>query len=220
MEYMAARPQIKVRGFRAELGEIEAQLLAQNGVRDAIVVAHEGLNGMRLVAYVAAHAGVLLNASMLKAALGAVLPDYMLPASFVFLEVLPITPNGKVDRKALAPPEQPSEQDYEAPVSRMETTISEIWADILEVPRVGLHNNFFDLGGHSLLLINVQHRLEERLNIRIAIVDLFKYTTVAVLAKFLGQERTEHLSLQRHQDRAQRQRSTFIQRKQRVGRKH
>lgn len=212
--------QIKVRGFRVELGEIEAQLLAQTGVRDATVVAHEGRNGMRLVAYVAAHAGVLLNASMLKTALGAVLPDYMLPTSFVFLDALPISPNGKVDRKALPPPEQPSEQDYEAPVSRMETTISEIWADILDVPRVGLHNNFFDLGGHSLLLIKVQHRLEERLNTRIAIVDLFKYTTVAGLAKFLGQERTERLSLQRHQERAQRQRSTFIQRKQRAGRNH
>lgn len=210
--------QIKVRGFRVELGEIEAQLLAQTGVRDAIVLAHESRNGVRLAAYVAAHTGILLNASMLRTALGAVLPDYMLPTSFIFLEALPVTPNGKIDRKALPLPEQLSEQDYEAPASGMETMISEIWAEILEVPRVGLHNNFFDLGGHSLLLIKVQCRLEERLNTRIAIIDLFKYTTVASLAKFLGQERTEHLSLQRHQKRAQRQRGTFIQRKQRAGR--
>lgn len=210
--------QIKVRGFRVELGEIEAQLLAQTGVRDAIVLTHESRNGVRLAAYVAAHTGILLNASMLRTALGAVLPDYMLPTSFVFLEALPVTPNGKIDRKALPLPEQLSEQDYEAPASGMETMISEIWAEILEAPRVGLHNNFFDLGGHSLLLIKVQCRLEKRLNTRIAIIDLFKYTTVASLAKFLGQERTEHLSLQRHQKRAQRQRGTFIQRKQRAGR--
>lgn len=212
--------QIKVRGFRIELGEIEAQLLAQNGVRDAALVAQETRNGTRLIAYVAAHAGVLLNATMLKAALGNVLPDYMLPGSFVFLDALPLNPNGKVDRKALPLPEQLNEQDYEPPVSRIETLVADAWAEILEVPRVGLHNNFFDLGGHSLLLIKVQCKLEERLSVRIAIIDLFKYTTVASLAKFLGREQTEHVSLQHHQERAQRQRGAFIQRKQKAGRIH
>ncbi|MGH8761725.1 MAG: amino acid adenylation domain-containing protein, partial [Nitrosospira sp.] len=152
--------QVKIRGFRVELGEIEAQLLAQTGVRDAVVIAQGGHNGTSLAAYVTAHAGVLLNASMLKTALGAVLPDYMLPGSFVFLDALPIMPNGKVDRKALPLPEQLNEQDYEPPASRLETMISEIWAGILEAPRVGLHNNFFDLGGHSLLLIKVKCELE------------------------------------------------------------
>jgi acyl carrier protein len=102
--------------------------------------------------------------------------------------------------------------------------ISEIWAEVLELPRVGLHNNFFDLGGHSLLLIKVQCKLEERLKTRIAIIDLFRYTTVASLAKFLGQEDRqadkERLPLQRHQERAQRQRATFIQRRLRAGRTH
>ena len=95
--------QIKVRGFRIELGEIEAQLLAQTGVRDAAVVAQESRNGTRLIAYVAAHAGVLLNSALLKTALGTVLPDYMLPSLFVFLDALPLSPNGKVDRMAIAP---------------------------------------------------------------------------------------------------------------------
>jgi acyl-coenzyme A synthetase/AMP-(fatty) acid ligase/acyl carrier protein len=212
--------QIKVRGFRIELGEIEAQLLAQTGVRDAAVVAQESRNGTRLIAYVAAHAGVLLNSALLKTALGTVLPDYMLPSLFVFLDVLPLSPNGKVDRMGLPPPEQLNEQDYDPPVSSIETLIAEVWAEVLEVPRVGLHNNFFDLGGHSLLLIKVQCKLEERLSTRIAIIDLFKYTTVASLAKFLGQERTEHVSLQHHQERAQRQRGAFIQRKQKAGRIH
>jgi amino acid adenylation domain-containing protein len=212
--------QIKVRGFRIELGEIEAQLLAQTGVRDAAVVAQESRNGTRLIAYVAAHAGVLLNSALLKTALGTVLPDYMLPSLFVFLDALPLSPNGKVDRMGLPPPEQLNEQDYDPPVSSIETLIAEVWAEVLEVPRVGLHNNFFDLGGHSLLLIKVQCKLEERLSTRIAIIDLFKYTTVASLAKFLGQERTEHVSLQHHQERAQRQRGAFIQRKQKAGRIH
>jgi acyl carrier protein len=212
--------QIKVRGFRIELGEIEAQLLAQTGVRDAAVVAQESRNGTRLIAYVAAHAGILLNSALLKTALGTVLPEYMLPSLFVFLDALPLSPNGKVDRMGLPPPEQLNEQDYDPPVSRMETLISDVLAEILEVPRVGLHNNFFDLGGHSLLLIKVQCKLEERLSTRIAIIDLFKYTTVASLARFLGQERTEHVSLQHHQERAQRQRGAFIQRKPKAGRIH
>jgi amino acid adenylation domain-containing protein len=218
--------QVKLRGFRVELGEIEGQLLAQPGVREAAVVAQESRNGTRLIAYVVWHHGVTLNASMLKTALAAVLPDYMLPGSFVLLDRLPLNPNGKVDRPALPLPlaEQIDEAAYQAPVNAVETMISEIWAEVLELPRVGLHNNFFDLGGHSLLLIKVQCKLEERLKTRIAIIDLFRYTTVASLAKFLGQEDRqvdkEHLPLQRHQERAQRQRATFIQRKLRAGRTH
>jgi amino acid adenylation domain-containing protein len=212
--------QVKVRGFRVELGEIEGQLLAQSGVREAVVVANENRNGTRLVAYVAPHEGVALNASMLKAALAAVLPDYMLPSSFVLLDALPLNPNGKVDRKALPAAERIEPVDYEVPVSNTETIIAEIWADALEVPRVGLHSNFFDLGGHSLLLIKVQCRLEERLKTRVAIIDLFRYTTVASLAKFLGQEHKQHVSLQHHKERAQRQRGAFIQRTQRAGRTH
>jgi amino acid adenylation domain-containing protein len=216
--------QVKVRGFRVELGEIEGQLLAQRGVREAAVIANENGNGIRLVAYVAPHEGVALNASMLKTALAAVLPDYMLPASFVLLNALPLTPNGKIDRKGLPAPEQIEQTDYEAPGSDTETMIAEIWAEVLDVPRVGLHNNFFDLGGHSLLLIKVQCKLEERLKTRIAVIDLFRYATVASLAKFLGhedsQDNKEHLSLQRHKERAQRQRAAFIQRKLKAGRTH
>jgi amino acid adenylation domain-containing protein len=212
--------QVKVRGFRVELGEIEAQLLAQSGVCEAAAVAQESRNGTRVVAYVVPHADVLLNSVLLKTALGTVLPDYMLPSLFVFLDGLPLSPNGKVDRLRLPFPDQLNDQDYEPPVSSIETLVSEVWAEILEIPRVGLHHNFFDLGGHSLLLIKVQCRLEERMNVRIAIVDLFKYTTVASLAKFLGQERPEHLSPQRQQERAQRQRGSFIQATRKAGRIH
>lgn len=212
--------QVKIRGFRVELGEIEAQLLAQPGVCEAAVVAQESHNGPRLVAYVAPHADVLLNSVLLKTALGTVLPDYMLPSLFVFLDTLPLSPNGKVDRQRLPLPDQLNDQDYEPPASSIETLVSEVWAEILGIPRVGLHNNFFDLGGHSLLLIKVQCRLEERMSVRIAIVDLFKYTTVSSLAKFLGQEQPEHASSQRQRERAQRQRGSFIQSNRKAGRIH
>lgn len=214
--------QIKIRGFRIELGEIEAQLHAQAEVREAVVVAHEGCSGIRLVAYVTAHQGIQLNPLLLKTALGNTLPDYMIPGLFIFLDVLPLNPNGKIDRKALPSPEQFDKSDYEPPADATEMTIAEIWADILGIPQVGLHNNFFDLGGHSLLLIKVKHRLETHLSVSIAIVDLFRYTTVASLAKYLsqGDNNTGHASLQRHRDRAQRQRGAFIQRKQKIERTH
>jgi acyl carrier protein len=100
----------------------------------------------------------------------------------------------------------------------MEIAIAEIWAEALEIARAGLHDNFFDLGGHSLLLIRIKQKLESRFSARIAMVDLFKYTTVASLAKFLSQGETVSTSLPRHQQRAQRQRAAFIQPKQKIER--
>ncbi|SDY74818.1 non-ribosomal peptide synthetase [Nitrosomonas halophila] len=206
--------QIKLRGFRVELGEIEARLLAQTEVREAAVIAREGRHGLRLLAYIAPHDGMQLSASLLKTALAATLPDYMIPSQFIILDRLPLNPNGKIDRKALPIPEQFDTSDYDPPVNMMEKTIAEIWAETLEMPQVGMHNNFFDLGGHSLLLIKIKQKLEARLSRQIAMVDLFKYTTVASLAKFLSEGETGPASLSRHRARAQRQRSAFIQRKQ------
>lgn len=209
--------QIKLRGFRIELGEIEARLLAQAGVREAAVTAQEGRHGLRLDAYVVPHNGTQLSASLLKTALAAALPDYMIPSQFVFLDGLPLNPNGKLDRKALPVLEHFAQPDYDPPVNVLEQTIAKIWAETLEVPQVGLHNNFFDLGGHSLLLIKIKQKLEAHFSTQIAMVDLFKYTTVASLAKFLnqgGQGEKSAASLSRHRARARRQRSTFIQRKQ------
>ncbi|GJL71693.1 MAG: hypothetical protein NMNS01_08920 [Nitrosomonas sp.] len=212
--------QIKIRGFRVELGEIEAQLLAQTGVRDVAVVAQKGSGGLRLVAYLVPHDGVQLSSALLKTSLTATLPDYMIPNSFIFLDAMPINPNGKIDRKALPSPEQYDQDDYEPPVNELEMIIAEIWSDVLGIHQVGLQSNFFDLGGHSLLLIKVKQRLEEHLGIQMAIVDLFKYTTVAGLAKFVTQGNTGNASLQRHRERAQRQRGTFIRQKQKAKRIH
>jgi len=206
--------QIKLRGFRVELGEIEARLLALAEVREAAVIAQEGRHGLHLLAYIAPHSGVQLSTPLLKSELASTLPDYMIPSRFIFLDRLPLNPNGKIDRNALPAPEQFDTSDYDPPVNLMEKTVAEIWAETLEMPQVGLYNNFFDLGGHSLLMIKIKQKLEARLSTQIAMVDLFKYTTVASLAKFLSEGESGTTSLSRHLTRAQRQRNAFIQRKQ------
>ncbi len=218
LEYWGrADQQIKLRGFRVELGEIEAQLLALDHVREAAVIAQDGPHGLRLIAYVGMPDAGHRNMAVLKAALSAVLPDYMVPGLIIFLDTLPLTPNGKIDRQALPAPDHSDVPDYDPPASDLEAKIAGIWAAVLQVPQVGLHHNFFDLGGHSLLLIKVKQSLEAELHIPVTIVDLFKYTTVASLARFLGQGEIHPVSsLPRHLQRAQRQRSAFLPRKQKV----
>ncbi|TXI39374.1 MAG: non-ribosomal peptide synthetase, partial [Nitrosomonas sp.] len=218
LEYWGrADQQIKLRGFRVELGEIEAQLLTLDHVCEAAVIAQDGAHGLRLIAYVGMPDAGHRNASALKTALSAVLPDYMVPGLIVFLDTLPLTPNGKIDRQALPALGILEVPDYDAPVNDLEAKIAGIWAALLQIPQVGLHHNFFDLGGHSLLLIKVKQRLEAELHVPVAIVDLFKYTTVASLAKFLGQGEIQPVSsLPRHLQRAQRQRGAFLARKQKV----
>lgn len=222
LEYWGrADQQIKLRGFRVELGEIEAQLLALDNVREAAVIAQDGPHGLRLVAYVNIQNVDQSTASMLKTALSEVLPDYMVPGLIVFLDTLPLTPNGKIDRQALPAADLMDAADYDPPENDLEAKIADIWATVLQVSQVGLHNNFFDLGGHSLLLIKIKQRLETELRLSVAIVDLFKYTTVASLAKYLNQGEVNQVSsLPRHLQRAQRQRGAFLSRKQKVEKMH
>jgi amino acid adenylation domain-containing protein len=178
--------QVKVRGFRIEPGEIEAALRRAPGVAECAVVAREDEAGdRRLVAYVVGGA----EAAALRAHLRQSLPEYMVPSAFVALEALPLTPNGKLDRKALPAPELASpDRAYVAPRRPLETALAAIWAEVLGVERVGVKENFFDLGGHSLLLMQVQARLGETLDRKIPIVDLFRFPTVAALAEHLGGE--------------------------------
>ncbi|UXY15522.1 amino acid adenylation domain-containing protein [Chitiniphilus purpureus] len=175
--------QVKIRGLRIELGEVEAQLLAQPGVREAVVVAREGPGGPGLAAYVCP-AG--LDVAQLKAALGTVLPDYMVPGTLTLLEALPLNANGKVDRKALPAPQGVARGDYAAPQGEVEVLLAGIWAEVLGLERVGRHDHFFELGGHSLHLIRVHQLLQARLQRGIALVDLFKYPSVAALASWIG----------------------------------
>src|SRR6185369_5543467 len=176
--------QVKIRGVRIELGEIEAALVALPGVREAVVIAREDRPGdRRLVAY---FVGELAGDVSLRDQLRQRLPEAMLPAAFVHLAALPLSPNGKVDRKALPAPEQPSaEEGYRAPQTPVQEVLAGIWAAVLGVPageRVGVNRDFFDLGGHSLLAVQVMARIEHILGVRMPISALFEAPTVEQLA--------------------------------------
>ncbi len=193
LEFMGRTDQqVKVRGFRVEPGEIETALTRQPGVEDAAVVAREDVPGeSRLVAYLVPEPGAQLSVQALRGALKGELPGYMIPAAFVVMEALPLTRNGKVDRRALPAPDAvtPAEREARdaAPLSDVERLIADAWREVLGVEDVGLDDNFFDLGGHSLLLARVRNRLAGKLPKDVSVVVLFRYPTVRSLAEFLTQ---------------------------------
>ncbi|WP_256094251.1 phosphopantetheine-binding protein, partial [Pseudomonas sp. 25 E 4] len=170
--------QVKIRGFRIELGEIEARLREQANVGETVVVAQDGSTGKQLVAYVVEAEAVADEAAWrdtLRRALKVRLPDYMVPAHFVFLAQMPLTPNGKLDRKGLPVPDASQmQQRYVAPVSELEQQIAAIWADILHLPQVGLNDNFFEVGGHSLLAIQITSRVQAELGLEVPLMELFQ----------------------------------------------
>jgi natural product biosynthesis luciferase-like monooxygenase protein len=177
--------QVKLRGYRIELGEIEAALEAQPGVTQAVVMAREDSPGdLRLVAYLTGNA----VETGLRAALGVHLPDHMIPAHFVTLDRFPLTPNRKVDRKALPAPslQAPVTQSFVAPTSDIEAQLAAIWSRILGVPKVGSKDNFFALGGHSLLAVQAHREIREQLgSTKLSITDIFRFPTLAALASHL-----------------------------------
>jgi amino acid adenylation domain-containing protein len=183
--------QIKLRGHRIEPGEIEALLERCPGVRQSVVVLREDREGdKRLVAYLVAATADAASGARLRAALDAKLPDYMVPSAFVFLDELPLTGNGKIDRKALLklpPPNLASAAASHAaePASEMERTVARAWQQALGIPTVGLTENFFDLGAHSLTVAEAHAKLQEALGREIALLDLFQFTTVTALAAHL-----------------------------------
>ncbi len=194
-EFVArADNQVKIRGFRIEPAEIEMALARHPGLREAAVIARADRGGdKRLVAYVvAAAAGTEVPApSVLQDFLRLALPEYMVPGAWVTLPALPLTANGKLDRRALPEPASAAAGDeagYVAPATAAELAVAEIWQEVLGVERVGVHDKFFHLGGHSLLLVRVQGRLAERFGKPLSILDLFKYPDVASLARFLAAE--------------------------------
>ncbi|MBN3775130.1 non-ribosomal peptide synthetase, partial [Burkholderia sp. Se-20378] len=186
--------QVKLRGFRIELGEIEARLAEHPAVREAVVLAREDVPGdKRLVAYVLrAHDENVPDtedlATALRTHLSARLPDYMVPAAFVTLDSLPLTPNGKLDRRALPAPdgEAFARHAYEAPQGEIETTLAQLWSELLGVDRVGRHDHFFTLGGHSLLAVRLLSRLGQRFAIELSLATLFAQPTLRGLADTLA----------------------------------
>jgi amino acid adenylation domain-containing protein len=173
--------QVKIRGVRVELGEVEAALLGLPGVEQAVVVVHgEGVD-RRLVAYVIADGA---DAGLLRRRMAAVVPDHLVPSVFVLLAAFPLTGNGKVDRKALPDPGVTvGEREYEPPVGTVEQTLARLWEEILEVPRVGRNDEFYHLGGHSLLATKLVNRVRTVLRVELPVRDLFETSTLADLAE-------------------------------------
>jgi amino acid adenylation domain-containing protein len=206
--------QVKLRGFRIEIGEIEAALESQPEVSQAVVVALDfrtkaDSEDKRLVAYVVPKAGANLKIENLRRVLGAALPGYMVPSNFVVLDALPLTANGKIDRKAL--PKAPFDEELaiksEAPRNALEQAIVDAWKDALGVSQVGLDRNFFDLGAHSLMVAEVHMQLRQSLAREISLVDLFQFPTVSALAAHLsGQERSAPITNRGEKRLAARQR--------------
>ncbi|MCA1601871.1 MAG: phosphopantetheine-binding protein, partial [Acidobacteria bacterium] len=171
----------------------------------------------RLVAYVVSHRKNASTVSELRSFLKEKLPEYMLPATFVVLDGLPLTPNGKVDRKALPAPEdiRPElEATHVAPRTEVEQNIAAIWQEALHVEKVGVHDNFFDLGGHSLLMVKVHNKLRGAMNKELSIIDMFRYPTVSSLASYLSGELNEEASSRAGHDRTETRRELIKQQRQ------
>jgi amino acid adenylation domain-containing protein len=185
--------QIKVRGHRVEPAEVELALERHPGIADAIVLAQgERGQGDRLAAYFVAAGGLPPSGGELRAFLQREVPEYMIPSVFAPLAAFPLTANGKVDQEALriqVAGRPVAETAYVAPETELERTLAAIWTEVLRVERVGLYDNFFDLGGHSLLMVQVFSRIKAQLETELLMVELFEFPTVSSMAKRLAQER-------------------------------
>ncbi|WP_163871140.1 non-ribosomal peptide synthetase, partial [Myxococcus eversor] len=183
--------QVKVRGFRVEPGEVAAVLREHHSVRDAVVVAREDMPGdRRLVAYVVSRSGQAAEVAALRGFIQERLPAHMVPAAFMWLDVLPLTPNGKLDRRALPVPETGAVVSGDAhvpPATPMEEALASIWAEVLRVERVGRHDDFFALGGHSLVATQVVARLRASLGVEVPLRALFEAPTLESLARKVDQ---------------------------------
>ena len=196
IEYMGRLDhQVKLRGFRIELGEIEFALTQHPDVHQAIVLVREdrrgGSSGAQLVAYVVPRQGVSLSPRTLRQDIAQRLPDYMIPALFMSLEALPVTPNGKVDRAALPAPDwvESRTESYMAPRTATEEALARLWEDILENAPVGIHDDFFALGGHSLLAMRVIAGVADIFGVTLPVRAIFEDPTLAALAERIEQAR-------------------------------
>jgi acyl carrier protein len=181
--------QVKVRGLRIELGEIESVLNSHPEIRDSIVLVQEDQEGeKRLVAYVVSE-NKPAN-SVLRTYLSERLPEYMVPQAFMSLLALPLTANGKVDRRALQAVKFEVERrtPHVAPRNEVERVITDIWQNVLGIQRIGIHDNFFDLGGHSLLAVQIHRKITTALQCKLSVIEMFQYPTVDSLATFLTQK--------------------------------
>nr|WP_080743752.1 non-ribosomal peptide synthetase [Bacillus clarus] len=189
--------QVKIRGYRVELGEVESALQKVELVREAIVVARESTDGLiQLCAYFVGDES--LTVEQLREAMAQELPDYMIPSYFVQLMQMPLTPNGKINRKALPEPEGNLQTgiEYVAPRTRIEEQLIEIWKEVLFNEHIGIKHNFFDIGGHSLRATTLVSKIHKQMNINVMVRDVFRYQTVEQMAEFItGSEGQTYLSI-------------------------
>ncbi|MBX9258974.1 non-ribosomal peptide synthetase, partial [Desmonostoc muscorum CCALA 125] len=192
--------QIKIRGFRVELGEIEAVINQHPSVSASVAIVQEDKPGnQNLIAYITLHPNKTLTISELRRFLQNKLLDHMIPTAFMILEAFPLTSNGKVDRRALPMPDalRPElEVAYVVPQTEVEKTIASVWQKALNLEKIGIHDNFFEIGGHSLLLVKVHSQLQEILNAELSTLDLFKYPTINSLAEYLSSSANQTAFLQ------------------------
>ncbi|WP_218653140.1 amino acid adenylation domain-containing protein [Nostoc sp. TCL26-01] len=213
--------QVKIRGFRIELGEIERVIGQYPEIRENIVIARPHVTGEKqLVAYIVTHQGSTYKQNQLSAFLQQRLPEYMLPSAFVVLASLPLTANGKVDRQKLPAPgrERPQlEQVYIAPQNDLERLLVNIYADLLQIDQVGVDDNFFDLGGTSILIMQLALRVKQELGMELSVVKLFQYPTIAGLAQYLNAQLNAQQNTQQSPDklqsRAQQQKAALARRR-------
>ncbi|MBE7527121.1 MAG: amino acid adenylation domain-containing protein [Burkholderiales bacterium] len=195
IEYLGRTDQqVKIRGFRIELGEVETALLQYPQIKEAIVLVHgDGTEAKRLVAYLVPNGAV--DIEDIRIHLKAQLPDYMVPAIFVVLEAMPLTTNGKIDRKALPDPENirsAIQEEIIQPRNSVEKALVDIWMEVLDTPQpFGIHDDFFHLGGHSLSAIQVMVRIQENFKVELPVTNLFEATTVAKLADVIVQQQID-----------------------------
>jgi len=186
--------QVKIRGFRIELGEIESVLIRHKAVKQCVVVAREDKQGDKfLIAYFELKSGSTIDLGELRSHLKRALPDYMIPSMFIPMDKLPLTPNGKIDRKALPSPDERGierEAAFLAPQDSFEQALAQLWAKVLRVRRIGLNDNFFDLGGHSILAVRIIVAIEKLYQKRLPLATLIQAPTIGELADVL---RTEQL---------------------------
>ena len=185
--------QIKIRGYRVEVGEVESAINGHPDVASVLVTPEDTTGSIRLHAYVVPRLGATPRPSDLNTYLKQSSPAHFTPAAYTFLRALPVLPNGKLDRTALLQHASDVTDECSEPAlaeleSSTQEEIAALWREVLKVPRVGVDDSFFDLGGHSLLLIGVYRRLSERFRGRLTIVDLFRYPTVRSLASFLDRD--------------------------------
>ena len=221
MEFLGRNDfQVKIRGYRIELGEIERHLHEHPAIKQAVVVAREDIPGNKqLVAYLVARAGQTIDRAAIREFVRGRVPTFMVPAHFITLPTFPLTPNRKIDRKALPAPQlarAQAETHFTPPANDMEAQIAAIWQELLGLDHVGMDDNFFDIGGHSILAVQAHRLIREKIARPLSVTDLFRFTTIRALAHHLGQNHDPNqgteTDLQQTLDRAERRRQQLQRR--------